>query len=178
LTPGLQAAVNEFSAQAFVLPGGEAAADRNIPTYRGSGQETRTLELEGLWTRFQADPQDHELGLAVASAYLALGKTGPARNCLEMLRRIQPDDPRVRLASAIVAYQDGESSRARELLESGLALGPPDGLLEFNLGYLLVRLGDVDSGTRYLASVADGHPDSPLGRRAARELAASKAGDP
>lgn len=168
--PLVQAEVLAYSADAFVLPGGEAGADAVTAQSRGAGDAGASPKAAAAWQTYLSGSDRPGPGIEAVAGYLALGKIQLARDCLVRLAADHPSDPRVFLLQAVSDYQLGDSPGAERALRRALELDPGHGPAALDLGLLLKWQDRTAEARPLLESVMRNRAGTPLARRAEREL--------
>lgn len=172
LDPTLGAEILAYSADAFVLPGGEAGAAATPDRSRGTAPEIAAPAADAAWEAYLADPTRPEPGIEAVAGYLALGKPQMALSCLVGLSSRYPSDPRVLVLQGVADYQVGDTAAAERFLRRALTQDPKDALAALDLGLFLKREGRREEAVPILESVIRDHPGTPAAQRSERELGA------
>jgi tetratricopeptide (TPR) repeat protein len=170
----IRAALETSSATGLVIPGGERGADTPPPELR-SGDAVAPPDLatavEQARTRYESGHRAPEDGYAVAAGLLALGQLDAARGYSDEARRRAPEDFRLHVLAANIAYRSSDLAAAERELRSALEIRHGDPVASLDLGLVLAEQGQRDAAIDVLTTLAPGGSD-PLSTRARRELAA------
>lgn len=178
LPPAVAEATARASARGLVLPGGERAADLQVPAMR-SGQEASTpaleREREAAVAEYERGSRGAEAGARVVAALLATGELDAAgayaRECL----RQHPDAVPLLVFAADVHYRADDLAGAAELLRHAARRAPGDPVVTLDLALVDRQLGNEAGALRALdrvARVTRGR-DAALAARAKRERVTS-----
>lgn len=172
LDPALRAEILAYSADAFVLPGGEAGAAATPDRSRGTTPESAGPVADAAWQAYLAEPTRPDPGIEAVAGYLALGKPQMALSCLVGLSSRYPSDPRVLVLQGVADYQLGDAAAAEQSLRRAYTQDPEDALAALDLGLFLKREGRREEAVPILESVIRDHPGTPAAQRSERELGA------
>jgi predicted Zn-dependent protease len=106
----------------------------------------------------------------LAAGYIAVSELDIAHAYLSEAQRLYPEDRRLQLLSAHLAYKQSDLSRARTILERMVREDPDEGLAQLNLGIVLKELDDPRS-RQVLRDLQRRFSGTALAERAALELA-------
>jgi tetratricopeptide (TPR) repeat protein len=172
----IRLALEDLSGRGLVLPGGEAGAASTGPVLR-SGQgptdpaldaavkEAKARYESGRWTRASVYP--------VAAGLHASGQMEAARDYVEQGLRSDPNDVRLLILRADIAYRASDMVRAEHCLRRALALRRDSPAAALDLGLVLADGNQREEAARWFEQAADQGPPS-IATRARRELAALK----
>jgi thioredoxin-like negative regulator of GroEL len=166
----LRSAVAQASALGMVLPVGEGVSDEEIPRYRAGGASNGDA-LEGALARLSERYErrisdDREVVCWLIAGYIASGKIATARAYVSQARVRYPEDPRLLVLAAVIAYRESDLASAEKHLRAALALDPDDAVAKLDLAILLLDLGNRLEAIEHLEAVRAQHADTMLGRRA------------
>lgn len=168
--PELLEEIRHDSSQGMVIPGGEAAADVNLPVERGIGLVTESIfkTLSELTMRFAEGDRSADMYYFLSAGFLVTDQLGLARIYAERGSTNYPEDPRLAGLQAIVAYRESQTAESESILRRLVETDPGDLLAALNLGILLSEERRMKEARTLLLSVRDADPDSPMARRAER----------
>jgi Flp pilus assembly protein TadD len=164
----LRLAMVEASAAGMILPGIEAQELPSLPAYRsGLSIEDKGLRtaLTDLANRRSEEPENQDLAFWLVAGNLAAGQIDNAGVFARQARQAFPEDDRLPVLEAIIAYRRSELDRAEELLRAAILRNPDDGVARFNLAILLRERGG-ESEARLLLQRNLGTGTTVLDRRA------------
>jgi tetratricopeptide (TPR) repeat protein len=110
----------------------------------------------------QAAPKDPRAGWYQANSLVRLGRPREALKALERVQELQPDNREARLLSAILLYDEGDTTGARTQLKAVLETYPDDRETLFRLGVLEERQGNTEEALRWFRRLIRLHPDDAL----------------
>jgi len=149
----LRLAMVEASAAGMILPGVEAQELPSLPAYRTG----LSIEDEGLRTaltdlakRRSKEPENQDLAFWLVAGNLAAGQIDNAGVFARQASQAFPEDDRLPVLEAIIAYRRSELDRAEELLRAAILRDPDDGVARFNLAILLRERGGESEARRLL----------------------------
>ena len=161
-------AMVEASAAGMILPGTESDELPSLPAYRsGLTNEDETLRnaLADLARRRVEQPENQDYAFWLVAGNLAAGQIDNAGVFVRQARQAFPDDIRLPVLEAIIAYRRSELDRAEELLREAIRRDPDDEVARFNLAILLRERGG-ESEARFLLQRNLGTGTTLLDRRA------------
>jgi len=170
----IRTALESASAVGFVLPGGERAAASRGPVYRGSpAAENPRLEaaLQQCLDRYESGRVGPVETYAAGAGFIATGQLLAARELVNEGLTRYPDDPRLLVLAADVAFRMSQLGRSEELLRKALRARPDDPIAALDLGLVLADQGRAAEARREWLAVIAARPGTPLADRAGRELA-------
>lgn len=173
----IQAAVGEFSRVGeMVLPGGESYVGGSGPLFRslgGSLHDPLAAPLKDLLAKFLAGSRSPDVAYWLVAGYLSSGEGRTASIYVSAARERFPDDPRLMVLDAAVAYFGRDLARSERLLrdaaKSRLDDPPSDPLAavaQINLAVVLRDQGKFAEAREILRYVAERHAGEPIGERA------------
>lgn len=107
------------------------------------------------------------------------GEVAPAREQLEIARRLAPEDPDAHFAMGYVLAEEGKPAEAAKELRAGLAVRPDDLAARFNLARALLDSGQGAAAAEEYGRLTERTPGNPmlwLGK-ASGSLAAGRCGE-
>jgi tetratricopeptide (TPR) repeat protein len=174
LAAPIRTALETSSATGLVIPGGERGANTPPPGLR-SGDAVTPLDLETAVeqarTRYESGQRSPADGYAVAAGLLALGQLDAARGYSDEARRRAPEDFRLHVLAANIAYRSNDLGTAERELRSALQIRRGDPVASLDLALVLSEKGQTDAAIRVLTPLA-GTGSGPVSARSRRELAA------
>ncbi len=149
--PEVRATIARSAGAGLVLPGFEEDSSEGDVVLRGN--ETPALRgfVDKLEAEVRATGATPERAYLLAAAALAEGRLNAARAHADAGRRLAPDDVRLIVASAVVAYRESDLERAKKLLEEAGRRAPGDAVVRENLIVVERAIGespDEGRGTR------------------------------
>jgi hypothetical protein len=175
----IQTAAGEFSRVGeVVLPGGESYIGESGPVFRslnGRAEESLALSLKDLLGRFLGGSRSADVAYWLVAGYLSSGDVRTAAVYVRAARERFPDDPRLNVLDATVAYFRRDFARSESLLRDVVKAQPDDPLAaiaQINLALALRDQGKLTEAREILRSVAERYAAEPVGERA-RDVAAS-----
>lgn len=165
----LRSAAIGVSAAEMVLPGiyndrgGEGTGYRSAPAVDGPRLESVIAVLA---RDLQAGRMTAESAYWLGVAYLATGRPQAARRTMRASLLRFPNDPRLTLLDAVIAYHESDFVHAEESLRCILATDPWDNSGLFNLGLLLTETGRTTEGRLLLERARDATVTPGLAERA------------
>ncbi len=141
----IKVAVAEYSmTDVFVLPGGEAFIGGSSPVYRSvrgsrsnSDYERVDISLDTLYDRYESGGETPDVAYWLVAGYLSTHRLGSARVYIADARKLFPEDARLMVLDAIVAYMDGAIGRSEGLLRTAQAAHPRDPAILIDLAIVL-----------------------------------------
>lgn len=172
--PPVRAAVETASGWGpLVLPGGERRLD-SPGTVRRSGAVPASDSLEYALDRLSARYRDGEGGGEVAywlaAGTYATGRIDIARDITAEARERHPDDARIAVLEALIAYTDGDHDRSVQLLRRVVDADSTDAVALFDLAVVLAARGEEDEARTRLEQAARLASGTPLAARAREVL--------
>ena len=125
---------------------------------RSAGDAASVLSILESW--MTANPEDHLVAQALATAYADLGRTELATAQLEKLLRTQPDNYVVNNNLSLLYLKIGDD-HALGLARRAHELAPEAPETADTLGWVMVRSGDVKVGLKYLREAFNRAPRLP-----------------
>ena len=173
----IQTAVGEFSRVGeVVLPGGESYLGGNGPVFRslgGSLHDPLAAPLKDLVEKFLEGSRSPDVAYWLVAGYLSSGDNRTASIYVCAARERFPEDPRLMVLEAAVAYSGRDLARAERLLRDVVKSrhdDPPSDLLlavaQINLAVVLRDQGDLAEAREILSGVRSRHAGTPIGERA------------
>jgi tetratricopeptide (TPR) repeat protein len=144
-------ALLEQAPAGMVLPGLAPEAGASLTVYRDGGAGDLHDELEALAAR-RKDQPGAESAFWLAAGYLAAGRLQSATDLVREARRGHPEDARLLVLDAVVAYRRSDLGRAETLLREVLVRHPDHQEARFNLALLLQETGRLDEARALLES--------------------------
>lgn len=170
------AALEASSSVGLVLPGGERGAASTRPTYRG-GTKLRDAELEGTvedcLRAYESGRRGAAETYAVAAGCLVTGQITDARDYVEDGLHRYPNDFRLLVLSADIAYRESDLELAERRLREALRQRRGDPTATLDLAIVLAANGQPVEAKRWLDALVVSQAHTPIGERARRLLAAS-----
>lgn len=166
----VKAAVETASGRGLIiLPGGEAGLAGNGSVYR-SGQvpldDPLNSSLTSLYEEYQGGSPSQDVAYWLVAGHVAAEQIDAARDFVADARKRFPDDLRIVIVEAIVAYLDGDYDRSENLLRRVLRSTPNDPVASINLGIVLGRQGKIADARDVLSRVRDLYAGTPVAVRA------------
>ncbi|MBP2681044.1 MAG: hypothetical protein H6Q78_907, partial [Candidatus Krumholzibacteriota bacterium] len=141
----------------------------------GRGDDSLELALKDLQEKFLGGSRSPDVAYWLVAGYLSRGDVRTAAVYVSAARERFPDDPRLTVLDATVAYVRREFVRSETLLREVVRSQPPDPLAataQLDLALILRDRGKIDEARDLLRSVAERRAAGPVGDRA-RAVAAS-----
>jgi hypothetical protein len=158
----------------FVLPGGEGPAGGTSSVYRSGFaplNDSLAVALDHLRRSFQEGDSSSDLAWLLIGGYVATGQRDAARDLAEHPRMSHPDDWRVTVLKALVAFMDGDLERSESMLRNALERDPENPVARINLALVLNERGDAALARTVLEGVAVEYAGTPIATRAQSILA-------
>ncbi len=116
---------------------------------------------------FQLAAEDPELRMnALLQASLSMDEAGnvaKARSILETLRKENPDNPEIANSLGyFLAEKDQELPEAKRLVQEALDTDRSNGAYLDSMGWVMYRLGELDSALDYLVQAVNALPEDPV----------------
>ena len=177
----IQAAVGEFSRyNLIVLPGGEFYLDEDAPVPRsigGSMNDPLSAHLRGLLDEFNGGSRSPDLAYWAVAGYLAIDDVRTASIYAARARERFPQDPRLQVLDGVVAYCDGDLSKAERLLREFVRSSPDEpasgprgdsltAIAQLNLALVLRDQRNLSEAREFLSGVRSRHAGTPIAARA------------
>jgi len=154
----IQSAIEVASARGpIVVPGGENFEHVNPQVYRSGNvldpeQQAELNEtLDVLLAAYQEGSASRELAYWLIAGLFSSGQIDAARDYARDARRSYPDDASIGVLYALVAYTDGDLSRAEVVLRDIVEQDTGNIAARINLSVVLIELGRVDEARQVLA---------------------------
>lgn len=148
------------------LSGGPAAT----AAFRGRADDTALrAAVRDLGAAYDQHPERPELAQWLVGGYLALDDLPSARVFVDDALRHHRDHGGLLAAAGVVAYRQGQDTRADSLFTAAIAAGHDGPDVQFNLAVLHLALGRPHEAVTILRRLAD-DPDQPLAPLAATML--------
>jgi tetratricopeptide (TPR) repeat protein len=112
--------------------------------------------------------------LLLGTARLALGKTGPAAECFERARKLQPDVAAGHLAVGMARRQAGDLDKSRQEFEQALKSKPNWPAAQYQMAETLVALHQIPEAMTFFSKAQAGVPKSALVRNRMAEVLAGE----
>lgn len=159
----------------MVLPGGEFGANADVPILRSgsaSSDERLLADMKALTTRVVAGSADAEEMISLVAVNVSQSQLDVAETVLTSAKQRFPQEYRLDLLEAAIAYRRSELRTSERLLRDLAGLHPNSALVRLNLGIVLRDSGHMaEARDAWLDAIeAVLSPTSPLGRRAGREI--------
>jgi tetratricopeptide (TPR) repeat protein len=175
--PALVAAAGYDSQMGLVMPGTEHFSAEPAPAMRaatvpesiGPAESSLDRALAELERRQEVRPLPADRAAWLVTGYLARGDLDRARFFAGEARRRYPDDPRLAVLSAVVAYRESRLDEAESLLREVVRRAPHDPTAQLDLAVVLAGNGRVEEA-RHLARRVEGRWPATLPGRRARAL--------
>ena len=103
---------------------------------------------------------DPELTLLLAEAYMSLGKIEAARQQLDKAKKINPDDARLALLSAIDLRISGQPEQSAQALEALIASNHKNALFYYHYGLALMQQDKLEKASHAFENAANNSLDS------------------
>ncbi len=103
---------------------------------------------------------DPDLALVLAESYMNLGQMDAARQTLDSVKKLIPDDPRIQLLSAIDLRISGQSQKSAQLLESLITKHGGKALFYYHYGLAQRQLGESEKARQAFNSAIDNSSDT------------------
>lgn len=175
----IREALEAASANGLVLPGGEAAANLEVPVTRaGAPGRLRHLEsqVEEEIRRYEAGDRSSDRTFLVVAGLLGLQELQAAQDYVEEGLERHPDDPRLLILAADIARRGSRLAQAEGHLRHALALEPKSRTASLDLALVLLDMERMDEARVRLGALSDGQ--SEIAARAREELDAMERAHP
>lgn len=153
----------------LVLSGGERLLGSPGNVRRSGGVPvTDSLEsaLAGLSALYESGDQSNDTAYWLAAGKYVTGQIDIARDLTTEGRARYPDDSRIAVLEAIIAYADGDLDRSVRLLDSVVERNPDDPVANIDLAFVLAELGRIEEARAILHKVGHSAAGTPLASRA------------
>lgn len=165
----LQGAMASASTTEMILPGGNTFTSADLARRRSDPpMEKPNLDpiIESLRHSQAENGRSVEVTYWLASGLYLSGKYDEARQVLAEALQDHPQDPRLAILTAMIAWEDGEIDSAERLLREVLRDHPDNAVAQFNLGYLLAEIGNPQEARLILRTLCASDTDAPICERA------------
>lgn len=115
---------------------------RDIQGFENAAIETFKKELE-------ADPKNPLICIEIVKLYLSQNNLKMAREYLEKAKKLQENIQPVKLFDAILTELEGKDEEAKNILNQALSLFPFDIEINFHLGRINYKQGNLDEAISY-----------------------------
>ncbi|MCK4304406.1 MAG: hypothetical protein KAY24_09235 [Candidatus Eisenbacteria sp.] len=169
----IQQLVIQASARGMILPGGETVSGDQTPVYRSgaaAGNGEPSSAVNALAEAYEQGNLSRLLAFWLVSGQVAQGQLGSARAYAREARKRFPNDTRLTILEAVIAYRESDLPRAERLLRDVLDQDQSNAVALFNLGLLLSERGRRGEAAQLLRSAEQQAPKTSLGKRAAAAL--------
>jgi len=141
--------------QGMVLPGAEQRPPAGTPAYRSGSPTDADLRsaVQTAETVYERGRQSADVAVWLVGGQICIGQLGKARIYVREARRRFPEEPRLALLEAIIAYRESDLDRAEHLLRAEMVRNPQDDLVRLNLGLLLSQRGRRGEATDLLQRI-------------------------
>jgi hypothetical protein len=153
----------------FVLPEGARVLDRPASARRSGSvpmNDSLKFSLDRLYSLYRADRASSGAVYFLIAGKYVTGQIDIARDLAIDARRKYPEDPRIAVVEALIAYSDGDLERSARLLRAIIEREPDDPIASLDLAIVLAAKGDNGEARELLKNVRERFAGTPLAARA------------